>query len=341
MLPVLIIYFLLAITFIIGKESLLYAQPIFIVGVRMILGGLLLLGYIYFFNHSQWRFNRKDWWLFAKIAFFHIFLSFVLEFWAYGYVANPAKVAFMYNLSPFITALFAYFMFSERMNSRKWLGLAIGFIGTIPVLIAETPAEELASGSFFWFSFAELGLLVSATSAVYGWMVMKTLVVKKHYSPILVNGTGMFIGGIGALITSFCFEATPLLKCPSLATNSSCVNGSLLGSLFCFSWQDFGMFMFYIAILILIANVIFYNFYSILLKKHTPTFMSLVGLLCPLFVAFQDWLLRYIGLLPPGPGVTWHFFVSLIIIMIGAYLYYQDELTIWPEKDVAMPEEFS
>ena len=318
MILVLLAYLLLSSTFVIGKAALVYAQPIFLIGVRMTLGGLLLLAYIYWFNKNQWKIKKEDLWLFVQIAFFHIYLSFILEFWSYSYV-TASKAAFMFNLSPFITALFAYLFFSEQMTVRKWTGLLVGFAGSLPVLVAQTPAAELSAGKFLFLSVPEICLLISATAGVYGWIVMKKLVVNKHYSPIFVNGVGMFFGGLAAFITSFLAETKPLLKCTPDSTNMGTLGSIAKTSWFCFSWPNFFAFMGYVLLLILVANIIFYNFYGFLLKKYTPTFLSLVGLLCPLFTALLGWVFL-------GETVTWIFFLSLAVVMLGAYIFYKDEL---------------
>jgi drug/metabolite transporter (DMT)-like permease len=315
---VLLAYLLLSSTFVIGKAALVYSQPIFLIGTRMTLGGLLLLGFIYFFQRNQWRFKKEDFWLFAQIAFFHIYLSFILEFWSYQYVTS-SKAAFMFNLSPFITALFVYIFFGEKMTKKQWLGLCIGFVGSLPILVAQTPAAELSAGQFLFLSVPEICLLISATAGVYGWIVMKKLVVNKHYSPIFVNGVGMFFGGIAAFITSFLVEKKPLLKCAIDSTNLALPNQCIVSQWFCCSWPNFFVFMGYVSLLILVANIIFYNFYGFLLKKYTPTFLSLVGLLGPAFTAFLGWIFL-------GEKAGWEFFVSLAMVMVGAIIFYLDEL---------------
>jgi drug/metabolite transporter (DMT)-like permease len=318
MILVLLAYMLLSSTFVVGKAALAYAQPIFLIGVRMTLGGLLLLSFIHLFNRKEWKFKKEDFWLFAQITFFHIYLSFILEFWSYQYVTS-SKAAFMFNLSPFITALFAYIFFGDKMSKRKWLGLLIGFAGSLPVLIAQTPPAELSAGHFLFLSVPEICLLISATAGVYGWIVMKKLVVNKHYSPVLVNGIGMFFGGMAAFITSLIVEKKPLLKCAIDSTNSNVCYSSHCSSWFCYSWPNFFMFMFYVLLLILVANIIFYNFYGILLKKYSPTFLSLVGLLCPVFTALLGWIFL-------SETVSWEFFLSLSVVIFGAYIFYLDEL---------------
>jgi drug/metabolite transporter (DMT)-like permease len=309
---------LLSSTFVIGKAALVYSQPIFLIGFRMTLGGLLLLGFIYFFHKSQWKLKKEDFWLFVQIAFFHIYLSFILEFWSYQYVTS-SKAAFMFNLSPFITALFAYIAFGDKMSAKQWVGLIIGFLGSLPVLVAQTPAAELSAGHFLFLSIPEICLLISATSGVYGWIIMKKLVVDKHYSPIFVNGIGMFFGGIAAFITSFITEKKPLLKCGLDSMSSCSFDQSTWSSWFCCSWSNFFIFLGFVSLLILVANIIFYNFYGFLLKKYSPTFLSLVGLLCPVFTALLGWIFL-------GETVSWGFFASLAVVMLGAYIFYLDEL---------------
>lgn len=316
MILILILYMLLASTFTIGKAALDYAQPIFFIGMRMTIAGMILLGYLYFFNRREWKFLKKDIISFIYIATFHIYVSYILEFWALQYVAS-AKACFLYNLSPFITVLFSYFMFSEKMNLRKWLGLLVGFFGFLPVLMLDGQGEY-SVGSFFFLSLPELCLLISAISAVIGWVVMKKLVSSELYSPIMVNGIGMLWGGLAALITSFIIEGKPALKFPSGCTKISL--GSILPEtdFFCSYAGGVLLFVIYTALLILIANVIFYNLYGFLLKKYTATFLAFVGFTCPLFAALFGWFFR-------GESVSWPFFLSVFFVFCGLYIFYREE----------------
>ena len=318
MFTILCAYFIIALTFVVGKAALVYSQPMFLIGIRMILGGGLLLAYVYFKDRDCFSLARKDYLLFAQLIFFHIFLSFNLEFWSINYV-TASKAAFMYNLSPFITALGAYLFLRETLTSRKLVGLVIGFLGSLPFLLAETPAAERAAGRFFFLTLPEAALLISAISSAYGWIILKKLVVNKKYSPIFANGIAMFFGGILSLANSILFEQKPLLKFVSSQSNSTIANQLMGCKWFCCSWQNLFVFFSYVLILILIANIVFYNLYGFLLKKFTPTFLSLVGLITPLFTALLGWIFL-------GERVGLPFFVSVTLVLLGSYIFYKDEL---------------
>lgn len=300
---VLLINSLMGATFSIVKLILNnYTDPLFLVGYRMTLAGIILLVYQWCFNSSKLKIDLKqDWLNFIKVTIFHIYICYVFEFWSQKYL-SPAKVAFLYNLTPFITALLSYIIFGQKQSFKKILGLIIGFFGFVPVLIA--PCGGYFTCSFSW---PELGLLVSIVSAAYAWMIVKNLIIRRKYSIILVNGFAMFWGGFLSLITSF------------IAGNYLNIAGLSR------PWQpwpftDFWKLTLLVLILILFSNVIYYNVYAWLLRYHTATFMAFSGLTIPLFSAFWEWLIF-------GTTVDILFWLSLIIVSLGLYLYYREELT--------------
>jgi drug/metabolite transporter (DMT)-like permease len=71
--------------------------------------------------------------------------------------------------------------------------------------------------------------------------------------------------------------------------------------------------------MIFIANILFYNLYGYLLKRYTATFLSFAGFVTPLFAAYFEWL--FFGALMPI-----EFFITIIIVGFGIYLFYQEEL---------------
>jgi len=298
---VIVMYMLFASTFTIGKAVLQYLNPIFFIGVRMTIGGSLLLLFLLLFRRKQLYIKKQHLFLFLQIAFFHIFIAYIAEFWALQYLTS-FKTALIYNLSPFFAAIFAFIFFHERMTKQKWLGLAIGFLGFSVILANGQSSSEITKLAFGFLSWPEIILIISVLSAAYGWSIFKKLIQKEGYSPIVVNGFGMISGGFAALLLSFFIEGAPTIKTAS---------SSLIFDILACSG--------YSLLLILIANIICYNLYGYLLKKYSITFLSFAGFITPLFAAlFGNIFLKEI------PSV--YFFLSFIIVSIGLYIFYQAEL---------------
>lgn len=305
MLLILILYVLFASTFTLGKIAIEYIPPILFIAIRMSFAGLLLLGYQYFFNRSQWRYDWRDTSAFAQIAVFLMFIAFVAEFWALQYV-SAAKACLLYNLSPFATALLAYLLLAEKLTKKQWCGLIIGFLGFIPIIMQQTGMEQLTV-HIGVLSMPELFLLVAVVSSCYGWIIMKQLVKERAYSAIMVNGVTMLWAGILSLITSFVIEGNPrIYAAQSPLYDLSPYHYALLMVIFC------------TISLVLIAHVVCFNLYSVLLKRYSVTFISFAGFTTPLFAALLDWIVF-------GQVISIAFFATVGFVMIGLYLFYQDE----------------
>lgn len=295
---IILLYALFASSFSMGKVLLRYTTPIFLTGIRMFLGGLILLTYQYFYENKHFKFKARHIKYYAQIVFFGIYITYILRFWALNYLPS-SKTCFLYNLSPFLSAIFSYFIFSEKMNKQKIAGLLIGCFGLIPMLLSTTPMEQVI-GEFSFLSLPELAVLISVATHTYSWIVMRKLVKDKSYSPMMVNGISMTAGGFFALVTSYFTEGVaPITNFVPFATT--------------------------LAAVILISNIICYNFYGYLLKKYTATFLSFAGFLGPLFAGLYGWLFL-------DETITWHFYLSSVIVFIGLYLFYQEEL-----QEVAQP----
>jgi len=299
---VVLMYMLFASTFTIGKAALSYLSPVFFIGIRMVLGGSMLLGYLYFFRREKFFLKKEHFSLFLQITIFHIYLAYVLEFYALNYLTS-FKTAFIYNLSPFIAAIFAYLFLHEKMNLKKVIGLLIGFFGFFLILANGESPGEVGKQAFWFFSWPEIALLIAVFSAAYGWIVFKKLSKAGNYSPFMINGTGMLAGGFLALITSFFIEKTFYAAARPIQ-----------------SWTTSDLFACfgYTLLLIIIANVIAYNLYGHLLKKYSITFLSFSGFLCPLAAALFGNI--FLGELP-----TARFFLALAIVTLGLYIFYKEE----------------
>lgn len=292
---VVLLYALFASVFTIAKTGLTYTQPFFLVGSRMLMAGLILSAYVFFFQRDKFKFRKEDAWSIFLLAAFNIYITNGLEIWGLKYLTS-FKTCFIYSLSPFLSALLSYVMLSERLSVKKWMGLAVGFAGFLPILLNQTSAEE-TTGHFFIFSWAEIAVIGAAASSVYGWIILGQLVKEREYTPMMANGWSMLIGGSLALVHSLFVETwnpvpvtewIPFLECSVL--------------------------------LILVSNLICYNLYGTLLKRFSATFISFAGFTTPLFTALFGWF--YLG-----EVVTWPFYLSAAIVFSGLFLFYQEELT--------------
>jgi len=293
MILLLTLYALFASTFILGEKAVALVAPIFFVGARMTLAGLLLLGYVAFFKRESLKIKKEHAWWFLGIVLFHIYFSYVLEFISYKYLSG-SYVALMYNLSPFITALFAFFFLTETMTPKKWLGLIIGFVASLPMIMLKASATPMESS--LWVNLAQISLLLSVVVTCIGWIFLKKITTTWGYSYIFVNGFGMFFGGLLSFVTSYFLEPWPTTS----TLTSAPFWALLLAS-------------------VLIGNVIVYNLYGKLLHRYSATALSLFGCTTPLFAAIIDWLWL-------GKTVGPLFLITSILTSLGLYLFYQEEL---------------
>lgn len=298
---VLLLYALFASVFTIAKTGLEYTQPFFLIGFRMILAGVVLIGYEWFIKGERFRFSSQTWIRLGLLGLFSMYLTNAFEFWGLQYLTS-FKTCFIYSLSPFLSALFSYFLFSESLTRRKWLGLIVGFAGFIPVMLTQTASEEEIGGLLF-FSWPELSVVMAAICGVYGWILLKQLVNENNLSPMTTNGVSMLAGGILALSHSVAVETWDPIPTTNIPIFLECT-----------------------FLLIIISNLICYNLYGSLLKKYSATFISFAGFTTPLFTALFGWLFL-------GEVVTWPFYVSLSIVFLGLYFFHQEELNTIVLKD--------
>lgn len=286
-----IAYTALASTFVLGAEAVKAAQPLFLTAIRMMLAGVVFMG-VQWWRGERLR-SRRDVLPFIVLAVTHIGLPFALEFWALQYI-SAAKTALIFNLSPFITAIVAYFLGTERISFTKGIGLLIGVFGVLPILMSQADAGETGLASLFRISGGELAIIIAMISCSYAWVEFKRL-LNRGYSAPYINGIAMLGGGLGALVVSLYAESW---------------NPWPVSDWFTVIWT--------VAALILVGNVIFYNLYGELLKKYSATFLSFAGSFTPLITA----AMQYVAF---GEGVNWAFWVSLVLVTVGLYVFYGQE----------------
>ena len=117
---IILLYFLIATTFIFGKLLLGYVPPVFLIAIRMLIAGsILLIAYVFMGKKPEFR-RRKDYIFLLGASIFHILIPFTTEYLAMQEI-NASSVCLFYNLSPLISAVMSYFFFKEMMNTKNGL----------------------------------------------------------------------------------------------------------------------------------------------------------------------------------------------------------------------------
>ncbi len=275
-------------SFIVVKHSLSLIRPIFLVGSRMAICGALLLCW-YLVRHKGIRIKRRHIGIFFQVALFKVYLTYVFDIMAAQYISSH-KWALIYSFSPFVTAMLSWYFLKEKFGRFKLIGLFFGVLGFLPILFLTNGTTETGSNSIQFIP--ELVIVMAMISYCYGWIVTKKLV--DQYEGALINGVSMFLGGIGALITSMFVEPSRVLP---HCTGQQFIVWSML------------------AIIIIIAG---YQLYVVLLRYYSPTLLSFAGLLDPILVAFFGWFVY-------SQYISWYFLYSIVLLSIGLYIFYRAE----------------
>lgn len=285
-------YAILASTFTIAKVAVTLADPLFLIGVRMVIAAFFMFFIHRLQGQHAFSIKKEDFLDFFSVGIFHIFIPFVLEFWALQYVSS-SKTAIIYSLTPFIAACLSYIILKRKISSKQGLGLIFGFSGLLPILINKD--EIYFSSGLGFISLPELALLCAVTSASYAWFIV-TKLMKKGYGISFINGVSMLLGGVLSLVLWAIFYG-----------GQSPIKGEM------------SSFLFWTFLLVMVANVIGYNFYGWLLKHLSITMMSAIGFLCPIFATFY-------GVIFLNEDFSrWHF-LALAMVGSGIWLFYREEM---------------
>jgi drug/metabolite transporter (DMT)-like permease len=276
----------------------------------MAAAGLILLLHQYFFNRKSFKIKSNHLKNLFLLGLVSIYLTNISEIWGIQHMVS-AKACLIYSLSPFLSAIVAYFVLREVLSIKKWLGLCIGFMGLIPIFMTQSPVEHSA-GDLAFISLAEIALLTAVFCSVYGWTLLKKIINEYHYTPLMANGISMLLGGTLALLHSY-------------------LAGEVWAPL---PVTAFGPFLTNTLWMCLISNIICYNLYGYLLKRYSATFMAFAGLVTPFFASFFGWYFL-------DEVITWHYFASILVFAIGLTIFYLEELKrekLFPVAASSAPE---
>jgi drug/metabolite transporter (DMT)-like permease len=283
-------YFIFSFSFIVSKEAAIYFDPFFFVFFRMFFAALILF-LILFFKKEKITIKSKDFLLFLFCGLFLIYLSFVPEFFALKNItAGIATIC--YSLSPFITIFLEYIIYKKSINKYHFFGLFITIFGVLFSI------KNIIFSEFIFFKIGEIKslflLFVSVFSGAFSWFVFKKL-LKKNYSPLLINAYSMLIGAF------FCLISIPIFKIK-----------------FNLSFLCEKEFFIYLFLLIFITNIVSYNLYAYLTKKYSLTMISFVGFICPFFTLIMEYFFY-------GKKILFEEKIALIFILIGLLFFKKGE----------------
>ena len=289
-----LLYALFGSIFTAGKIGLEHTEPFFLIGSRMLLASIVIFGYLFVFEREKLSVPKNSYLKLFLLGAFNIYLTNGFEFWGMQHISS-AKTSFIYSLSPFFAAILSFVVFREKLSKKKCLGLVIGFLGFIPILW-DSGMGESSVDSFAFVSVAEISVMLAALTTVYGWILMRQLVLD-NIPALVCNFYSMLIGGIFSLAHSALFETW----------NPVPITGSMSGYLESTLWM------------MVVSSLICYNLYGYLLKYYSVTFMSFSGFTTPFFVALFSWFAI-------GETLSTGFYLSALIVLLGLTLFYQEEL---------------
>lgn len=291
----LLCYFFLA-TAISANKVLLTAMPATLfVGIRMLAAGMLMFTYAYRNSpRLRWNYVKQDMVMLLGASLFTTFVPSLLKAYGLKHLFS-SKAALFGSIDPFVTALYAYILWHEKLSWSKFFGMLIGFGGIALMVVTGSPPEESVH-AWFVFSFAELASIATVFVSRYGWILIRSLVKSDRYTPLEVNGLSMMGSGALALITAGFFDQWHQVSVASLP-----------------------QFVLLFAYTIIVGNVLGYTMYAYIIKHANLTYVALTGFTIPIFVALVGWWFL-------GEPISLTLILAAALVFIGLVIFYYDEL---------------
>lgn len=291
MIKILLMHMFNASTFSFNKVLLSALPPFFLSGISALGGSILLLASLCYKGKLESLFNRSMLFMIIPLALCITYGAGVLKFYALGRLSS-SHVAFFSALDPFLTALLCYILRGQRLTGLQIAGIVLASVGSLPMFLNSVSykgTEGLSTGFSLLPLLAALGYVIINR---YGWIRMTEVAESGKYSVSQIVSLMTFTGALFSLGTS-------------AVTEISCTSFSCL-----FSFSLLGMLVYVMVISTLVCS----QAYTSLLKEYSVTFLSLTEFLTPLFVALYGWLFLH-------EKVTWHFFVSALLVIVGLFIF--------------------
>lgn len=291
MLPIIAGYAFLASGILANKIALKAIPVSFFVGLRMLGAGLIIFATNHkTFSRNGWRRILEDWWPLILIALGTTFVPSLCK--AYALKNMPSgKATLLGSIDPFITALYVFLLWGERINWRKAIGMLIGFSGIAVLVASTTPLEETLK-AFGFFSLPELAAIVAVIVSRGGWLSIQKFVRNDRYTPLEINGIVMTISGIVALISAALTHGLYFYPGANLFNTAAATIYTIIG-----------------------GNIFGYTIYTYALKHYAATLVSLAGFLIPIFVTIGAYFLL-------GEPITAYTIIAAGLIFTGLTIFH-------------------
>jgi len=290
MIQIFIIFALFASAISVNKLILQAIPPILFVGIRMMTAGILLT--IYHHLHPQqtsirWHHVGRQALVITCLAISTMYAPSILKAYGLQHMVS-SKLALIASLDPFITALYGYLLWNQRLTWKQVAGVCAGCFGVFIMIYMQ--ADTLPD-RWFYVSLAECAALGSVCISRLGWIGVQQQLRSHTFQPAELNTVLMLIGGACGLITAW-------------------LTGEIVYISNLLSWKMLAL----IAYTVIVGNMISYTGYGRMLRSYSVTLVSLAGLLIPLFVHAYGPLLL-------GESISPYFFISLGCVGLGLWLF--------------------
>ena len=143
-----------------AKLGLPYAEPLTLLALRYGIAVILLIPLLWLLKAGMPQ-DHQHWITLIVTGFLIQSVYFGLAYLAMKDGMGAGTTALILSLQPILVAFLAPLLIGERVNRLFWLGLLLGFSGTLIVIFAN---YEIKAVSFFAVTMA-IGSLISITSA--------------------------------------------------------------------------------------------------------------------------------------------------------------------------------
>ena len=189
------------------KIGLNYMTPLAFAGIRFMLSGLILVPFVGNFPLflSTVKNNFR---IILVIGLLQTFLAYGLFFTGISIVPG-ALAAIIIGSSPLAVAIVAHFtMDNDVMTLKKISSILLGLLGIVILTLSRKPWQAAGKQEFVGIVI----LLLCVISSAFGNIaIAKT---KNTISPLILNSSQLFFGGLGLIIVSIFFEGIPNIFLP-------------------------------------------------------------------------------------------------------------------------------